>query len=423
MYKSVFGRLGAIAALLLTLMTGCAPTQSLIVPTIQSPPAYDELFPYYVEACAVSQIRPLKAPDGGSVGHAVVYLKGVCSDTDAAYPRIEMCDPRAVDLKDSESGVGISVNKFFKSINWIAVPGKRLFYHGNLDAGELLTKELYWETVREALRLGVFRGVEFHEKYMQNKPRDMSAQDFIASESLGTDYAMKFGRSIFCTRLPVTASMMEDVIAFLNDLNREYAEGEAHYDWSGYHDNCSHTVRNSLANADVWEKKPIRVIKLRQMFHMAIPANEFINLAFLSTDFPVEDFSRVYDDTIKRRSLLERNWLPTRHGALLQTIGVHLENELYDPKLRILVLEEPLLKPKRKRIRSMLGQDRYTDLEANLLWWKDRYDSILANRPEDLQAKSWTKLYKEAASRYYEYIEVQRADVAQKLDSLHHSSP
>jgi hypothetical protein len=43
-------------------------------------PAYDALFPYSVELCAVSQIRARFTCHGGSPGHATMYLKGVCKD-------------------------------------------------------------------------------------------------------------------------------------------------------------------------------------------------------------------------------------------------------------------------------------------------------------------------------------------------------
>ena len=45
--------------------------------------------------------------------------------------------------------------------------------------------------------------------------------------------------------------MLDPIIAFLNDKNREYVEGEADYNWSAWADNCSHTMRNALAAANI----------------------------------------------------------------------------------------------------------------------------------------------------------------------------
>jgi len=81
----------------------------------------------------------------------------------------------------------------------------------------------------------------------------------------------------------VTAQMVDEIIAFLNDKNREYAEGEADYNWSVWADNCAHTLRNALAAANIWSPLSVQAIKFRQIFNLAVPANEFVNLAVLGT--------------------------------------------------------------------------------------------------------------------------------------------
>jgi hypothetical protein len=328
-------------------------------------------------------------------------------------------------LSDPESGIGISVNRMFRNVNWVAIPGKRLFYHGNLSDDQRLTEEHFEATFREAVDLGIFRGIEFHDRFLESKPDNLTTEEFIAARSMGTDYALKFGRSIFCARLPVTKAMLGEIAGFLNELNREYATGEADYDWSGYHDNCSHAIRNALANAGIWKSKSINTTKVRQFFHLAIPANEFANLAILANEYPLEDFSRLYEDEVKRESLLEKGWLPTRHGALLKTIGVHEDNDLYDTRFKIFVLQVPLLKHKGRRVRGMLSERRYLDIESNLLYFKAKYEGILRKRPADLDISSEENAfplseedYGEVGQRYYEYIEEQLEDVEAKLEKL-----
>ena len=86
--------------------------------------------------------------------------------------------------------------------------------------------------------------------------------------------------------------MLDQVIAFLNDKNREYAEGEADYNWSVWADNCMHTLRNALAAANIWSPLSVRAVKFRQIFNLAIPANEFVNLAELMTQGDIDDYRR-----------------------------------------------------------------------------------------------------------------------------------
>lgn len=393
----------------------CARVRTVAIETRRPGSAYEQLYPHYIEDCAVSQIRPIGAKKGGSAGHAVMYLKGVCREEGAPFPALKLCRDDSIDISDPESGVGISVNRMFKNINWVAIPGKELFYHGNLIDDQRLTQEHFEATFREAADLGLFRGVEFHEEFLASKPPDLTTEEYIASRSIGTDYGLKFGRSIFCGRLPVTKHMLQEVLAFLNELNGEYASGKADYNWSGYHDNCVHTIRNALANAGIWKSKSVNTTKLRQFFNLAIPANEFANLAILGNEYPIENLSQLYQDEVKRKSLLERRWLPTRHGALLKTIGVHEDNDLYDTRFKIFVLQAPLLKFKSRRVRRMLSEGRYLDVEPNLLHFKAKYEAILRDRPADVELVSEGETFGNDVDTYYEYIEQQLEDVENKL--------
>jgi hypothetical protein len=261
-----------------------APERDVVFPTLLPEPAYEVLFPTYVELCSVSQYRSQTKGMGGTPGHAVMYLKGACKDEKAPYPRLRRCRQEATASDDPEHGAGVSVNRWFRNVNWVAVPGKDLFFDGLLDPGDRLTQARFDATLLEAIESGVYRGVEFHD--YPSEAEKPSLEDFVTHHSLATDFALRFSRTIFCARLPVTQEMLEEIVDFLNDLNREYATGAAEYRWSGYHDNCVHTLRNALAAASVWEPRSVNVIKLRQLFHLAIPANEFANLAQLSAGCP-----------------------------------------------------------------------------------------------------------------------------------------
>ena len=90
-------------------------------------PAYDRLFPYYVELCATSQFRSKLKGEGGVAGHAVMYIKGACKHERASLPQLRRCHTAATELDDPEHGVGVSVGRWFRCINWVAIPGYKLF--------------------------------------------------------------------------------------------------------------------------------------------------------------------------------------------------------------------------------------------------------------------------------------------------------
>ena len=158
-------------------------------------------------------------------------------------------------------------------MNWLAFDGRGLFFDGQIESGEAVS--------REAIDAGVYRGVELWP-YPTETPSS-TLLDFVMNHSAGTDFALRYARSALCGRVPVEPEMLDEIVHFLNDLNREFATGTEDYRWSGYADNCVHTLRNALAAASVWEPISVRVAKLLQIFHLAVPANEAINLAALGT--------------------------------------------------------------------------------------------------------------------------------------------
>ena len=404
-----------LALLLAMQLWGCAPLSYEFLPTIRPDPYYDNLYPYYIEIAALSQIRAKFASHGTRAGHAVMYLKGVCRVSDAPFPTIKVCESESINLNDPESGVGISVNKIFRNVNWMVVPGKKLFFYGNLEGDEVLNDAHVRETIRMAIEQGLFRGIQVHDQYLPSESEPEAVLNLLAKETLGTDFALNYGRTIFCVRLPVTREMLEKIVDYLNALNREYALGKADYNWSGYHDNCSHTLHNALAAALVWPFKSVQSFKIRQFFNLSIPANEFADLAILANTFPLESFNRIYWNKIKRKSLLEHDWLPARPGALVKLISVHQNNELYDTQVRIFMLQNPLLKPKSRKVDQFYAEPRYTDTKENLIYFKERYEDILKKEPAPREDTVGHSEYEKTRRAYYRYVRRELEDVHTKL--------
>ncbi|MBV8513449.1 MAG: hypothetical protein JO289_25060 [Xanthobacteraceae bacterium] len=381
-------------------------------------PAYDKLFPYYVELCATSQFRPKLKGDGGIAGHAVMYIKGACKDEHASFPQLRRCHGAATDIYDPEHGAGVSVGRWFRNVNWVAVPGYKLFFEGNVNADEPLTQAHFDATLQEVVDKDVYKGVDFHD--YPNQRDGGSLKDFVSQHGIGTDLALTFARSAFCARLPITEKMLDEVIDFLNDKNREYAEGEADYNWSVWADNCVHTLRNALAAANIWSPLSVRAVKFRQIFNLAVPANEFVNLAVLGNTGDITDYRQIQDDGPRRDALHEFNWLPTRQGALVKTLPVHAPNDLYDTTFRLFTLQSPFRMGKTEQAVDLLSDPRFVNLDANLRYFSKKYDDILAAHDEhrDRLASVRGTPYRRVERLYYDYIKAQRAEVASMLERL-----
>src|SRR5262249_51938778 len=154
----------------------------------------------------------------------------------------------------------------------------------------------------------------------------------------------------------------------------------------------------------------VRETKLRQLFHLAVPANEAINLAALGTMGPVDSYPAIFRDAAMRDALLEFGWLPTRHGALLISLPVREENELFDPRARILVFQGPATRRTTRRLLQMLDDPRFTELDANLAHFEQVYRGILDSKAgRDPFASLWGDRYRRVRRRYVERIESELA--------------
>lgn len=380
--------------------------------------AYEQLFPYYVDLCTVSQVHRQDGARGNPFGHAAMYIKGACKDETAPYPQLRRCRSIATDISDPEHGAGVSVGRWYRNINWIAVPGYELFYSGYLKPRERLTQAYFDATVQTAIDRGVFDGVDLHGGWTRN--REWTLRDFVANQSIGTDFALQFSRNVFCARVPVTEPVLDEVMAFLNDKNREYATGKADYNWNLLADNCVHTVRNALAAANVWPPISVLQTKILHLLNLAVPAHEFVNLAVLGSEGPLADYHDVYGEDASRDSIQDFKWLPTRHGALVKTLPVHQPNDIYRTDFRLFTVQSPFRMAKTADAVRLLSEPRSVDLEENLKYFVAQYDAVLARYREELDGLETVRgsPWRRFGRLYYGYIQQQRDDAAAKLAQL-----
>jgi hypothetical protein len=378
-----------------------------VVPVRLVAPAYETFFPHYVQLCAVSRFHRLGVERGGNAGHAVMYLKGVCRDENALYPTLRLCDERVDDVHDPRHGVGVSVNAAYRNVNWVAYPGRHLFFNGNLKDGQTLDQAHFEATIQAIVDQHLLRGVEVNEDRLTGiLPGTLEHR--IAESLLGTDTAIRFARSVWCTSLPLELPQVEAIVGYLNGLNRTYATGQRSYTYSLLSDNCVDALHNSLAAAGVWPHKTHYKLFARRLMNIGVPANEVVNFGARVNLFPIERFASVYRDDVMRDSLDHRDWLPARYGAITQSVPVHRPNELYDTSLQMYVVEGPG-KRESKRAEEMLDDARYTDLATNLRYWEERYQRILDAPPERgwLAGEDWDRVQAE----YLTYVAAQLADV------------
>ncbi len=341
---------------------------------------YSSLYPYYAEFCADSQI--LKKPGfgadirGGIGGHSVLYLNGVCRDPSENYPTIVMCRP---DTPAVRQGVGLSVNAHFKNAYWVATEGRDFFFHGDLDRTKRLTRDDYRKVQARAKDMGIYSGVVFHDEVFDDKPDDMSREDYKYEVSIGTDYAVELARDRYCTRVPTSVDQMKKIIVFLNSVNDIYKSGEKDFEWNVLENNCSHMTHNALAAAGFWPPWETDRFILISAFDFPVPKNEFVNLARRLNDIPTDDLIGLYRDPEVRKAL-DENWLPLEPGALVEKGDVFPDNDVYDTDLSLIFYHWPIYNIYQIRFDEMFSEPRYFDVRANLRYFSDLYKNVLADR-------------------------------------------
>ena len=398
-------------------VAGCAAT--LPIPSNLQPldeTAYTAEHPYYLEFCALSEVQknPGYGADirGGVGGHSTIYLNGVCR-TDDGYPEVRVCptDP-------ASNGVGLSVNAHFANANWVAIPGRDFFYHGDLKPGQPLTRAIYDATKAHAKRLGFYDSIRFHDRVFDDMPQDFSRDAFKYEVSIATDYAIGYGRDRYCARVPVSKVQMARITGYLNGLNRPYRDGKAEYKWSVLSDNCIHVAHNALTAIGFWPLWATHRFILVAAFDFPVPKNEFVNIMHRANDMPLEDLLTVWNDRPVRTALLAGEELPTREGALATFEPVVGQNALYQTDLQLIFYDEPMFGPYEGLYRQIVRQPRYTDPQADRRYFEARYTSIESQRrplawwlnryPDLLSEPEFPNFY----ARFYQQIAHRAAMIA-----------
>ena len=358
---------------------------------------YNTLFPYHAEVCTLTQYNLKGTPPGGWGGHATMFLNGAEIDPLAEFPRLRLV-PEGTDLSGPDSGTGISVNRIFTNVAWVAIPGRDEFFHGGLAPDRALDRDVYRAAIEKATAARWFAGIQILPGVMSQKPATMPADEFVVRRSIGTDFALSFARSAYSARLPMTRTGIGKVVGYLNGLNE--SARRSGYVWNFYTDNCSHVTHNALAAAGIWDPKTARgpgtidvlrdvmslagSVALGRLSDFSFPANTVVRLWEAGNERPIDDAVAAFRNRDIRRTIGD-GWLVTGPGAIVARYPMHDagRNQLFAPGRDPFLFSLPLLWDKRATF-ARIARDPapiLADVRANLLWFRDRYARTLANRP------------------------------------------
>lgn len=420
------------------------------------PEVYDQLFPYYVQVCTMTQYvgvqrdedgKVIRRKEGGWGGHATMFISGACLDDATDYPRLTLCE-RGESVARKDSGVGVSVNQVFRNVNWMAFPRRDFFLHGDVSPTEVLDESRFEEAVQHAARSQLFDNIQMRAESSDHRPDGVSEPEELIRESIGTDFALTFARTAFCSRVPVPKEVLRAIIGKLNELNEQYALTGTPYEWDLYQDNCSHAVHNALAASGLWDAKLTRLGSIDQFirddgWHLSFPFNTVVRLAEAGNQRPIDHVVDAFRNQDVRRTFERFGWISTGHGALVETHAIRPanQNRLFVegdmPFAGSLPFDLPATIPellsgritstlnKEKEFRRFFSQREYRDILRNLETYRVRYEEILSRADDAVTSYSayrWMnekkkREFRAFKPRFFSYIESQLVDVREKIQT------
>lgn len=389
---------------------------------------YNQIYPYYLEACASSQWKPRKADMGGPLGHTFMLIRGACKDPSAVgAPQLKVCGPDSI--------VGISTDNEYRSVQWTVVESREFMLFGDHPADRPFDESAYKNVKKEAERRGIFKNVLVNDhNYETARKKNLSDIDWLTDYTFATDYALTLGRSASCTRIPLSGTRSETgpltrVIAYLNQLNRKAYESLQENKLTGgykYHymtDNCTHPLVNSLAYLGLARGRDTTPLKddstsvqFSRRKDTGSPYNVMLDSYERGNNLDVARLKkRLLADPVAMNDFMNWGWLGPQHGVIIEEIKPHAyKNDIFNPnvsrdffsvvdqliiianqKLPSMLQILPSLKVDAKYYERLIKKSETTDLVENLVLWKKIYKAALkdralsANDPVDQELKKY----------------------------------
>lgn len=339
--------------------------------------AYEDHFPVYFEYCSGTQWKLQNGEKGGIPGHGFTYIHGLCKDYRSSYPQVIPCSEVSPELREKypHDGVGVSLDKNFSNVMWVAVPGRDLTFYGESERKPITHADVQ-KVIQRVIDLKVFQDVV----HKGEKPRSLPFNspeylESVADETLGTEYAVAWARELHCARIPAPVESLPAVAKFLNESNNQYKEGPG-YEWSKVSDNCAHLAINSSHAMGINDSIKTSQGGIKKLFNMALPTNTFLMYADLSALKKKPSLRKL------EKALNNKGFTPVQVGSIIENHPAFPSGEKFNTDdLKVLTAPRPksplkfLATPEKYEKKYMTSQN--SDLKANAEMWQAHYQKLI----------------------------------------------
>lgn len=349
----------------------------LLVITSLASAAYEDHFPAYFEYCTGTQWKLQSGEEGGSPGHGFTYIHGLCKDYRSQYPQVIPCSEVSAGLKAKfpHEGVGISLDKNFSNVMWIAVPGREFMFNGNKERKPIREADVV-EHVKKINELKVFNEViSISDKLKDLTPGTPEYLEAISRDTLGTDHAVNWARELHCVKIPAPKDSLKNVAEFLNASNNQYKSGPG-YVWSKFSNNCVHLSVNQAHAMGISKELKLDQKGISMIKNMALPANGFLMFADQAV------LAKMPSNKLLSKILPEDKFYRAQVGSIMEAHEVYPSGDVFKTDELGVLTAPRFLKPHKLLATPRKYEKKYmtpanSELKANAEMWVERYEALL----------------------------------------------
>jgi hypothetical protein len=340
--------------------------------------SYEKHFPVYFEYCTGTQWKLQSGEMGGSPGHGFTYIHGLCKDYRSDYPQVIPCSEVSPEMriKYPHEGVGVSLDKNFTNVMWVAVPGRDLMIFGDKKEKTPIRMSDIDVQVQRITELKVFN--EVRSKSEKLRSLSLGTPEYlktIAQDTLGTDHAVNWARKLHCVKIPATQESLTPLAKFLNDSNNQFRY-DREYVWDKVSNNCVHLSINSSHAMGINQSIKVDQKFIRKLTNIALPANGFLMYADLAVLAKKPGIRKI------KRALAKNGFHKVQVGSILEAHEAFPSGEYFNTE-DLTVLTAPrigkplklLATPEKYQKKHINGAN--ADLRDNALTWLEHYQSLL----------------------------------------------
>jgi hypothetical protein len=300
--------------------------------------------------------------------------------------------------------VGLALDKTFQNTRYVATDGFNFLMNGDLATNAPLDSDAFEGAVRKFVADGYAKGIILQPKDAADKKNpavnkgdpNMSDEEWIAREVIGSSFAVDFARNLGCVAVPINQAMLTSAVNYINKQNQPFVTGKKKFDWNPVSDQCVQFVHNIFASMGIG--RPITVSSghnflvkysldawdfttfLLPFVHSQMPApvNDLDMLDQETNGAKIFNLQEAYKNKTVRSNFRKFGRIVATDGVLIWTHDAHSnDNQYFNVGAQLTPVDFPVIKPITRTFHKLTEMPNTTEIQKNLTAYQNRLQDVL----------------------------------------------